>query len=435
MADFFTNNPSFIDRVSNAAHQDLMNLQMSTATPQVAGITTATDPLLPDRTVTDRLGHLDPTIYDLTPDSHLMRLFSVLLGGAGVGGLRKQVAVARLQNAFNGTHFLDLDRFWGALFGIQRTKAEVMPDFGTLGKPAIFDPYTDAAGSDAWDDVHSRDASYRDRLVKFAKAVPLGGTYPGLKAAAEALLSAEVEIYESWTWVDELSASGAQPPGTRNTYSGLAGLYPTWADVERNHTWNDLTNEVSISLGRVGQNNRGEVLIQPKRPVREDERYQVTRTLNVLRPAGTQVSVDPQGLAIHSPVPLRHVAADSEYWEVVSHVTPQPTLIGPATPVYDQPDPSTQQPRPAFSCYQGEAWAYNNDIVRVLGYQMLAFSAVTVTNFETVVYADGKVHDYLPSDGLLPGSHAYAARIVADGVMTSRPFAGPRNRTSLRSGG
>lgn len=438
-APIFTNNGDFASRLAEGVQQDLMALQVGGGTNVESDSTEiVSDPILPDRTVEDRLGHMDPELYDLSESSHLMRLLKVLLGGAGAGGIRKQIAVARLQNSFRGMHFLDLDRFYGALFGIKRTQAELMPDFGTIDRPAIFDPYEDAAGSDTWDDVHSRDASYRDRLIKFAKAIPLGGTYAGLRAAAEALLSVECEIYESWIWVDEQNASATQPPVLIYTYTSLNSTYPSWETVSNSRTWANLTGGASAGtyfLGRTGQKNRGEVLIQPKRRIRPDEQFQTMRVMDRLKPAGSQITVDPEGLAIHQQVTLRAVAADSEHWEIIYKTTPAPSLVPPVPnrPVYPQPDPEICQPRPAFSGYQGEGWCYNNDIVRVSSYKMIIRAVVTSVNFATVIFKDGGSRAYITSHAIMDNQTVLAGRIVSDGVMTSFAYASRTTSISIKN--
>lgn len=438
-ASIFTNDGDFVTRLNNSATQDLMSLQLSDNGPESDAATTVTDPLLPDRNVIDRLGHMDPEIYDLSDNSHLMRFLKVLMGGAGAGGLRKQIAVARLQNSFRGMHFLDLDRFYGSLFGIKRTQAELMPDFGTLAAPAVFDPYTDTAGSDAWDDVHSRDASYRSRLVAFAKAIPHGATYPGLRAAAEALFGVECEIYESWTWIDEQNLAGTQQPVTLYTYTAVGATNPSWTTAETGHTWGALTGSSSAGtyfLGRTGQKNRSEFVVQPKHQIRPDEAYEGIRVLNRLKPAGTQMTINSEGLAIHQQVPIRGVAADSEYWEVIAKVAPQPQLVDPAPtqPIYVQPDPKECQPRPCFSGYQGETVCYNNDITTVFGYQMIETAVLTSTNYETVVFRDGKSKAFVTSWGVMDGQQALAARVVSDGVMTSFAYAGRVDAVTLKNG-
>jgi hypothetical protein len=610
--NIFSNNVSFFtDPTAGQAQMDLMSLQAQKNVPQNNGaFTLISDPLLPDRNLTDRLGHFDPELYDLRDTSHLMKLLRSLLGGAGAGGLRKQIAVARLQNSFRTTHFLDLDRFYGALFGVVRTKAEVMPDYGTLvtaapitapiyynlhssahfttgtvapgqfalgeefevvnpvqlaslrywrqssavtgGLGAIFrvsdgtevpgtrvgftnppasslpawhsadvpvstvldpgrykvvvtftgsfyfqngffttgggassltagparllskadatgtaqgtyiasadgsmkyptsydanaatwgldvtytdvvssttdvvggkfDPYTDAAGSDVWDDIHSRDASYRARITKFARAIPQGGTYAGILAAVEAILSADCEMYESWSWIDEIG--GASTISTKYTYAQLERNFKNWSGIATNRTWSQLTGEV-VSIGRLSQPNRGEIVLKPKRTVTEDERYELMRVLQRLAPAGVQFTVDPQGIALHEKQDIRNVAASSEYWEVMNQTLPAPVTIESNSTVAQQP---SQQPRPAFSQYTGEKWSYNNDVATISSYEMTGDTALTSTDYDEVIYADGTSHKYLPSDGLVPGQEAAAARLTADGVCTSKPYVPMRN--------
>lgn len=436
--DLFTNDGRMATKLQGAVYQDLMSLQLSGGGPESSNMEIVSDPIIPDRAVIDRLGHMDPELYDLSDNSHLMRLLKVLLGGAGAGGIRRQVAVARLQNSFRSMHFLDLDRFYGALFGIRRTRAEMMPDFGTLTQPAIFDPYTDAAGSDVWDDVHSRDASYRDRLIKFAKALPLGGTYAGIKAAVEALFSVECEIYESWTWVDEQNAAATQPPVLLYTYTTLTLAYPTWDQMATNQTWGGLAGGASAGsyfLGRTGQKNRNEILVQPKRQITASEQYEAQRVVGRLTPAGTQATINPDGLAIHQPVAIRDVAASSEYWEINYKTTPAPQLVPavPKEPVYVQPDPTEYQPRPAFSNYQGEKICYNNEITKVLSYRMISQAIVTSTNFETVVFVSGRSRSYTASMALMDGGQVLASRVVSDGVMTSYAYAGRVSALTIKN--
>lgn len=437
---FSADGTTFTTSLVRAAQQDLLSLQLTPGSLDSANTATATNPILPDRNVIDRLGHLDPDLYDLTDGSHLMKLFNVLLGGAGAGGLRKQIAIARLQSAFRGMHFLDLDHFYGALFGIKRTQAELMPDFGTVGAPAVFNPYTDAADSDTWDDVHSRDASYRGRLRKFTKAIPLGGSYPGIKAAAEALFAVDCEVYESWTWVDEQNLAVVQPAVEINTYDSLGSTFSNWAALSTT-TWSNLdtssTTPGGYFVGRTGQKNRSEVLVQPKRPVGADELYEATRVLDRLAPAGAQLMIDPNGLAIHRPVPIRNVAASSEYWEVVYKTTPKPGLVdpGPDQPLYVQSDPRKTQPRPAFARYQGETWCHNDDVSNHRSYRCdddgNEFGA---DNDDVVTFVDGSVRRYLSNQALLDGARAQGARLVADGILTAFAFAGRAYATGADHG-
>lgn len=423
MADFFVENPSFFEDFDVAADQDLKSLQLAPGQPDVAeGIFTASDPIVPDKVTADRLGHFDPEIYDLRDSSHLMKLLKILLGGAGVGGLRKQLAVARMQNAFNGMHFLDLDRFYGALFGIKRTKTELIPSFS-------WSPYTDAATPAEWDDLHSKDASYRDRLIKFARSIPYGGSYMGIRMMCEALIAAECEVYESWNWIDEQDAGRFQASVLTYTWGFLADNVKTYGALAEK-TWGDWSGQGQLFQGRTNTRLRSEWMLLPKRPLSVDEEYEIVRVLNVFKPAGTSFTVAATGLNIHIPMEIRDVSASSEHWEIISSTTVNPNLnfnpyANSLTGVAEQP--VYPQARPAFSGYQGEEWSLNGDVITVASYSMDEEGAITTGNNELVPFADGTAGVYQASDGVMTVAQATAARLIGDGVMTSLSYAPARS--------
>lgn len=427
MADeIFANIPSFFENFATAAAgEDLMSLQLSTNGPQISsGTVTVTDPIVPDKLVMDRLGHMDPEIYDLRDTSHLVKLLKVLLGASGAGGLRKQMAVARMQNAFNGMHFLDLDRFYGALFGIQRTQTELQPDF-------TFDPYSDAASSDDWDDLHSRDASYRNRLVKFAKAIPWGASIMGIKSMAEALTNIECDIYEAWDWVDEQNEGVMNNSSLIYTWNYMQNNVGTWGAMEK-RTWAEWGGSTQLFVGRTGQKTRSDWVIHPKRPLSTDEQYELIRVLSVFKPAGTQFTVNNAGLNISIPMEIRNVAASSEFWEITRDVVVNPNLSynpyvkGSKFNSGKELPPKVKQLRPAFSQYQGEEWSYNNDIVGAKSYALDGTNVVSSNDDELVVYADNTKHSYQAADAAMTAGQALAARVVNDGVMTAFPYAPAR---------
>lgn len=414
--------------------QQLMDTQVSRSPVEVAGLDTITDPILPDRITTDRLGHFDPELYDLRDNSHLMRLIKVLLGGAGAGGLRKQITVARLHHAFHGMHFLDLDRFFGALFGIRRTRSELLPDFGSIDADAHFDPYKDATGSDAWDDIHSRDSSYRDRLSKFATTIGLGGTYAGIKAQAESLTSVDCEVYESWDWIDQSYWQQAQGRILDFTFASLGNSPGGWSTLE-DHSWNDWGGGSTFYLGRTTDQTRSDVLVQPKRVLRVDEQYEMIRVLRRFAPAGVSVTVDSRGLAVHTPTAIRSVAASSEFWEIIAKLAPSDKLAHPATPTYAVTHPDVMQPRPPFSQRDGEEWSYNKDVTAVSTYTLQQGVAVPRANEESVTFPGGRSRTYLGRDAILHPNEALATRLASDGVMTGMPYAPGRMTTGHRWAG
>jgi hypothetical protein len=416
MADFM-NVPSFFDDLSKAVSEDIMTRQLSPNQPEPTnGIFTTSDPVLPDRLVSDRLAHFDPDIYDLREQSHLVKLFKVLLGGAGLGGLRRQASVVRLQAMFNGMHFLDLDRFYGALFGVQRTVGEAYRDQN-------FNPYVDATDPGTWDEIHSQDASYRSRLIKFAKGIPLGATYLGLKTMVEALLGTSCEIYESWALLDEQSESMSGTSSVLTyTYGMLETISITWGGMEGT-TWGTWGGGSVTQLSRLGLNTRSDFVIQPKREITTPEHYQLIRVIERFRPAGTSFIIDPMGVALHRDITPRTIASDSEYWEVVSVVTPNQNLISPPQGIYPT---TTVQARPAFSNYQSESWSYNGDVASVTSYVMDSGNVLTRGDDELVTYSDGTQRRYAVGDAIMTPVAAMSAKLVSDGILTNGPYAPAR---------
>src|SRR5690242_8459212 len=179
-----TQSPSLFDQQATVS-TTLLQLQTVISNPMVAGLPTATGMILPDVATYDRLAHFPEDLYDLRPESHLVRFLKALLGEGGVGQLRKRYLLAQLEQSLDSTHFYDLDRFYGALFGARR---------GVLGALPI-DPMQDVATPDGWDEIYALDAVFRDRVIKLAKAITLGGTPMGMQALAEALTGVECDVY------------------------------------------------------------------------------------------------------------------------------------------------------------------------------------------------------------------------------------------------
>lgn len=422
---FNSNLPSFFDTFSSAAAQDLMTLQLAAGQLEPSGgVLTVTDPIIADRTVANRMSNFDPEIYDLRSQSTLMKLMKVLLGGAGAGGLRKQSSVARLQNTFSGMHFLDLDRFYGALFGISRTAQET-------GQDDTFDPYHDATDPATWDDLQARDASYRDRLAKFAKSIYFGGSVMGITSMAEALIGTQVDLYESWEWVDEENADILVSPNLIYTYTFLSNSVGTWSGLT-GHTWADWGGGTLPFIGRTGKKNRSEFVLQPHRSLTTDEQYEILRVINTFKPAGTQFTINQAGLSTQIPLTIRAVAADSEYWAIIPVVVPNPQLgTNPYVPKGTTATSVTQQ-RPAFSQYQGDDWSYNNDILNVTSYTIDdGTTNMATTDDETVVYSDNTSRVYVAAAAPMTGAQAISSRIVSDGVLTAVPYA--PNRSSINT--
>lgn len=400
---------------------NLISAQIDPTQPQVQGTTRVSNPIIPDRSVAARLAHLDPELYDLRDSSHLMRLAKALLGAAGAGGLRKQMTMTRLSGSLSGTHFLDLDGFWGALFGISRISTESMPtnDDGTS-----FNPVVQSADYDTWDDVTARDGHYRSRITQFARAVGQGGTYFGILGAVEALLGCEVDLLESWTLADLIPPGVVGSAINANTYIQVASKYPTYGAMN-GVPWGTLVGGVQ-SPGQTPLGNRAEVIIRPRRNITQEEKRQVGHVLDSIAPAGTLMTLIETGQEAQAGVPMRSAWADSENWNVASLVVPSPTLVNPSVDVY--PNQSQYQgARPAFSNYSGESFNYNSRITAIKSYQMVDDKLTDAApNFQSVTFLDGQRTDYTASQAVMSAHQAILSRVASEGVLTAYPYSEAR---------
>lgn len=163
-------------------------LQGNPSLPLTSEQQIGTNLVLPNVTSDSRLAHFPEAGYDIRHTSHLSRFMKAMLGDTGTGGLRKRYLMSRLQTSLHGSHFLDLDRFYGALFGFTRLTGEA---YST-------NPYTEGKTADEWEEIHTKDASYRSRIAKFARAINMGATPDGMEAAAEAVLSVDCEVIETF---------------------------------------------------------------------------------------------------------------------------------------------------------------------------------------------------------------------------------------------
>ena len=426
--------PSLFDRRPTVS-TTLLELQTLTSSPLIRELPTATGMVLPDIAAYDRLSHFPEDLYDLRPESHLVRFLKAMLGEAGIGQLRKRYLLAQLEQALDSTHFYDLDRFYGAIFGARRGVLGALP----------FDPMEDTATPDGWDEIQSYDARFRERIIKLAKAITLGGTPMGMQALAEALTGVECDVYEVWSILDA---------------HGEAGIGRSYGEVEidfanygamKPFSWSQIAGIVNI--GNLGLDNRNEFVVRPKTTYnvsdpddavrRAEDLYGIQRVVHTLKPAFSIASIDDKGLAAHSEVPILNVAADSEYWEVVSRVLPL-TELDPvyqlAYKAYDKranpPAIQKVQPRPPFSASQGQQWSYSGEVTSVQGFRLQQLATylpergipvpVSTSEWDTVRFYDGKTISYRPEYGVIDPRQAAAAQTAGDGSVAAHPYSGGR---------
>lgn len=234
-------------------------------------------PKLPTVSTSLRLQDFSEGLYDTSDSTHLYKFIDALTGDAGTSDLKKQLAVARLNNNLDSTHFFDLDRLFGNLLQLERLSSETYP----------YNPFDDMLTDEQWDEVRVKDSWYRARCKDFLTACSLGGTPEGIIVMAHAALGITCDVYEAWRYMDDLG--------------------------------------VTSPIGRT--NRRNEVVVRPhKEFLTAREKRILLHALDKIRPLDTIITVDTQGVGVHKPVKLWNVSADTNYFEIIKTVTGSPDL-------------------------------------------------------------------------------------------------------------
>lgn len=428
----------------------LIDLQVDPTAPVPTGTQTTSDPLLASIPLADRLAHFPANLYDLRETSHLYRFMAALLGDSGGGGLRKTSTVVRFQNTLQGTHFYDLDRFYGAIFGATRNLDEIL----------TVDTSTSTATTEEWDQTSVSDSSYRQRVFNLAAAINMGATYPGIQSAAEALIQTDVDLYEAWELLDAYG-----PGGPGRDFDDLEAL-GAWDAIEAlddgpdRPTWEEVSDVTTV--GRTGTNSRAEIIVVPKKNYdqvaaeqgqdeadrqRLEDEHSLIRVLKVLKPASTLLTVDSSGIALHTEASITNLHADSNFWYISTQVVPNPALISPTGAAYPTSiqqavegvlSSSTHEiPKPPWSIQQEARWSYAPEVnaVRVYtvdGNWQKAFvingqdSAGGVspgildgTDYATLTYQDDTRESFTGDRAILDPRRALAARYAAAGILVT----------------
>lgn len=392
----------------------------SQSSPTPVGYTDATNPLHPGQRIVNRFSHFSAGVYDLSPESHLSKLLKALLGDTGVGQLQKRLLLTRLQQSLGGTHFFDLDAFYGSLLGVYRRSVEQLDA----------DPYLENVSADEWDVLRIKDASYRSRVEQFAKAINLGATAIGIEVAAEAILGVDCEVREVWTTDDSVLSiySDVEAVGT---YALLEGY--SYAQLEQIGKRNGLNAPVK---------NRHKIIVYPKRTLTLEEQFDVLRVLERLRPAGTLIEVSATSPTVYRPIPVSVAYSDSEHWEVRSQVSAAPVNNVALYGDVDGEDVFIGKPVTPWAGYQGEAWSYIVENPSVIAYSKIgALSLIDkfdaqandLPSQQSQVGAD--TITFLPQYALRPLQSIMSGRLMSEGILAVNPYAGTRDQPEFSAPG
>lgn len=133
------------------------------------------------------LDRFPDSIYNKSPDSHLVKLMYTLLGPAGVGWLRQNYLQIRLAMAEQGFETFDLEKYYANPFRFGRVLAEQFDE----------DP-TGLLTREQWDRIKTQDEAYRSRVIEYFNAARAGTTPFGMELAARSGIGRNVEVVENY---------------------------------------------------------------------------------------------------------------------------------------------------------------------------------------------------------------------------------------------
>ncbi|QDH91762.1 hypothetical protein SEA_PHRAPPUCCINO_87 [Mycobacterium phage Phrappuccino] len=241
--------------------------------------TQAPFPLIAPRSTELRMAHFDEQIYKGDSSTLVYKIVDALCGTVGAGALVNEALLARLGAALETIYFNELDFIFGKMSFLSRSPAESYP----------YNPSQDLLTSEQWDEVRVKDAWYRARISEFFAACSKGSTPNGIRACVHAALAVDADIYEVWRYVDNFG--------------------------------------ITADLGRAETSARNEVVVRPHKDTLSPGEMRLLRDmLTKMASIDTLITIKPEGLAVHTPVPITGASADSTYYEVQKMVTPTPLL-------------------------------------------------------------------------------------------------------------
>jgi hypothetical protein len=382
----------------------IVSIQQGTdIAPVPNGFETITGPITTLSATRSRLAHFSEDVYDLSAESHIVKLLKVLLGSAGVGGQQRALLLCRMQQQLASTHFFDLDAFYGAVLGARRTFRETLS----------CDPTRESCPLEMWDEVQFRDGEYRSRVARFAAALQRGCTIEGLRGVAEAMIGERCDISEGWmlsdiayrTWANTDTLTWAQTDAMR------------WTEMEFEPTGIPVPRHL--------------VTIRPSVPLSLGEIYDLERALDRIKPAHSLVDVIPS-IGSHAISLDAKAYADSSRWDVrqeIRNVRFNGLLLSPGDP--EGAFIPTQVP--AWARYQGEAWSLIAASPKTVAWSTAAYPVTNMmvdptakqTPAQQVTFGTGakiKAVSFVSEYALLDVQKIMSGRAASEQIVSELPY-------------
>ena len=145
-------------------------------------------PISPHSTLAQKVRNFPDAIYKFNEGDNLTTLMRILLGNSGTGQLNNIQTIARLGQT--NIEYSNIDNIMGQILQIKRASSEIY-SFAT-------NPFIDQLLESQWQQIHEKDASYRERLLGAAEAFQNGAILWAILNLCESLAGIKFYAVESW---------------------------------------------------------------------------------------------------------------------------------------------------------------------------------------------------------------------------------------------
>jgi hypothetical protein len=270
------------------------------------------EPLAAPQTIMSRMQeHFPEHLYSHSQNSLLYKFLLALLGDAGVNSFKKSLLYPRLSNSIFNTHFTDLDKFYGNIFGFGRLEDEIYE----------VDPFVELVDEDTWQEIRRKDSFYRARCLDFMRGLQLGTTPAGLALICKAASGIDCSIVERWRYLDDEISD--ESTGVVNI--GLTG-----------------SRQEFVVVPHIAQ-------LSPKQARR------ISNIMHRVKPSNTIFSIAPQERP-RIEIGCRNVSSSSKYFQSKRLVTGNKKIkyppVNPRTGLWIEPGIEKEAPTFAFGSRQ-----------------------------------------------------------------------------------
>lgn len=310
-------------------------------------------------------------VYRLDDEStHLFKYMYTLLE-LGLGQLSTWQDEATDSESLPGTKYTDLDAMFGFL-GISRMPSEIYN----------YDPYIQQLTSWQWDEVHTKDALFRLRIMRFFQALLRGGTLEGIEMMAESASGVQCQVFEVWRVL-----SG----------QGLAG---------------------NVTLGRQPALNMAkEFVVVPFEDINADQHAAMIYLIDLLKPINTLCTIHTTPALVNEVVAFPGSSSDGYFFEVRKMVTANDDILFQDPDVWIQPNFEVEGPTFAGMGTHDAQWSLNGTITTISAFQEDPDFGVAYGT--TVGSLNSSATTVVINEGSTPVAPAFSIMIDSEEVFVS----------------